>query len=180
MAKSQKRILSAQTVTVMAVLLALNIIVGFIPSVGIPPYVEMGFGFIVTAFAASILGPILAPILWMVGDIISFYLQGGGYFFPGFTLSAAVAALIYALFLYQKPKTLKQIVLAVLFVTIIVNLGLNSLWIRIMFDRAWGVFMGVRLIKNIISLPVNVFILYFLFKQPTVKRLMDKVEKMVG
>ncbi|WPC09522.1 hypothetical protein [Globicatella sp. PHS-GS-PNBC-21-1553] len=55
-------------------------------------------------------------------------------------------------------------------ITLFVNLGLGSLWVRMMTGKAWEVFMGMRIIKNAISLFLNTAILYSLFNHPIIKK----------
>lgn len=173
--KHYKQKLSSLQITLLGIMLGIRIILGFIPSLKIEPYVQMGFGFIGAAFSGILFGPFYAMIVGIANDIISALLTGQSFFF-GYTLSAALGGLIYGWGLWRKPITLKRLFIVVLIVTLLINLGLGSLWIKMMTGKAWAVFMGMRVIKNIISLFLNTFVLYGIFRHPTVKRYITKYQ----
>lgn len=168
--------LTANRITIMAIILAFRIVISFIPALNFGNLVQIGVGFIGAALSGIILGPVGALILGVVNDVISHFLSGSATFFIGFTLSAAIGGYIYGAVFWRREVTWKRIFIAILLVTLIVNLGLNSLWIRIMYDRAWGAFMGMRVIKNLISLPLNTIILYVIFSSPTVQQIVKKYQ----
>ena len=63
-----------------------------------------------------------------------------GAYFPGFTLTAVLAGLVYGFFLYRKPAAVWRAVAAVLIITVVLNMGLNTLWLWItMKDGVWGI-----------------------------------------
>lgn len=168
---------STRHLTVMALLLAMRIILSFLPGINIGNMVQMGFGFIGTTTAAAILGPfymVLFAILYDLLDIL--IIHPSAMFFAGFTLSAAVAAFIYAKGLWRKEVTAKRAIIVCLIVTVVVNLLMNTLWIKIMYDKAWIALIQARLIKNLISLPLNAFIIYMLFNYPPFKRFIKKYQ----
>lgn len=166
--------LSTQTINRMGVLLALMILLSYVPSLNFGNVIQIGFGFIGSVFAGVLFGPVYGGILAMGNDLLTYFLNGSGFFFPGFTLSAGLGAAIYGLFLWRQPMSLKRIALAVLCVTLFVNLGLNSLWVKIMYDRAWSALMVGRLVKNMISFPINTGMIYLITNQPTVNQLIKK------
>lgn len=96
-------------------------------------------------------------------------------FFPGFTLSTFLTALIYGFVLYKKPKTLTRIIVAVLLVSIIVNLGLNSLWLSMMYDKAFIAIFPGRVISNIIGVPLRVALIYLVVKSRVLERFLQPV-----
>jgi len=131
------------------------------------PVVRVSFGFIATSFASMLLGPFISGTIAAVSDIAGFFLfpsPSGGAFFPGFTLSAFLAGVLYAVFLYNKPKTLLRIILAVLSVSIIVDLGLNTLWLQILLNKAWTTFFVARAIKTAIWFPVQIVLIKLMWK----------------
>ena len=65
---------------------------------------------------------------------------------------------------YKKPITIKTICIPELIVTICIHLGLNTLWLTIFYDKAMSaIFMG-RLIKNIICFPLEVGLIFIIYK----------------
>lgn len=163
--------LNAQKITLMSVVLAARIILSYIPGLRFGDLAEIGVGFIGTAFSGILFGPIFAFIISALNDVITFFLTGWGPFFPGFTLGAGIGGWMYGAFLWRKEVTWLRVFLVVLSVTLVVNLGLTSLWVKILTGQAWQAIMGIRLVKNLISLPLNTIILYFFLKTPAVARL---------
>ena len=64
--------------------------------------------------------------------------------------------------------------MTVLLVTIVCNLGLNSIWVHMMTGKAFAVIMPLRILKNMITLPLNTAILTVLFSNKTMKILIEK------
>ena len=170
------RKVTTSQLTLMAVMIAARIVLSFIPSLNFGNLVEIGLGFVGTALSGILFGPFFALLVSTVTDLITFFISGSGFFFPGFTLSAALGGWIYGWVLWRKPISWKRVFVAVLLVTLIINLGMNSVWIRMMYGRAWAAFMPMRIVKNLISLPINTIILTFLFKSPTIEKLIKKYQ----
>ena len=162
-------------ITVMAMVLAIRLVMEMLPAITFGLYVKIGFGFIGAAIAGVMLGPWRAALVGILVDILGNFFSGkSGQFFIGYTFTALVGGLIYGYFLYKRPLRWEQIGLAVLLVTLFCNLGLNSIWVHMMTGEAFTVFMSMRILKNIISLPLNTAILTVLFSNKTMKILIEK------
>ena len=143
-----------RTLTVTALMIAMRLIIEMIPSIKMGNLVQIGFGFIGAAFAGVILGPYRAAVVGFFVDILGNFLRGeASTFFPGFTLTAVLGGLIYGYCLYRKELTL---------------------WIYMITQKAFSAFMGLRILKNIISLPLNTVILYVLFHNKTMQQIIEK------
>lgn len=100
--------------------------------------------------------------------MIKFMLRPDGVYFPGFTLSAVLAGVIYGTVLYRRPLSVARVFVAHLLVKLIVNLGCNTLWLVILYKKAvWAIFPA-RAMTNLIRLPGDVLVTYLLLK--TVER----------
>ena len=162
-------------ITVMAMVVAIRLVMEMMPTIKFGLYVQIGFGFIGAAVAGVMLGPWRAALVGILVDILGNFLHGEtGQFFLGYTLTALVGGLIYGYFLYKRPLRWEQIGLAVLLVTLFCNLGLNSIWVHMMTGEAFTVFMPLRILKNMISLPLNTVILTVLLSNKTMKTLIEK------
>ncbi len=95
----------------------------------------------------------------------------GGAFFPGFTLSAFVSGFLYGIILYQKKITIKRCFFAVLTVVISTSLVLNTIWLVIITNKAAFVILSARIVKDLIMLPIQTFVIYYLWRaiEATVK-----------
>jgi Protein of unknown function (DUF1393). len=128
-------------------------------------FLRVSFGFIANAFGGIILGPVLGGITSAISDIFGYFLfPSGGAFFPGFTLSAFAGAFIYGLVLRKNPGSIYRILVSVLLVTVVVDLGMNTAWLSILYKKAWTVLITARLIKSLIFMPVQVVTIKLLWK----------------
>ncbi len=87
-----------------------------------------------------------------------------GPFFPGFTLSAVAGGVIFGLFLYGRKLSLKRLVAAEIFVKIFVNIGMNTVWLNILYHKAILAILPARIISNILQLPVDILVIYMVLQ----------------
>jgi len=159
----------ARSISKIGLLMALEIVLTQFISIE-TPIVRIGFGFLPIAIIGMLYGPWIAGMASAITDLVGTILFGGGVFFPGFVLSAFVGGMIYGLLLYKKPKSLKRIIIAILLVTVFVNLGMNTIWLTIMLDKAIFVILPTRLVQNLVLAPVNIMLLYFVVKNKTLRK----------
>jgi ECF transporter S component (folate family) len=109
-------------------------------------------------------GPLWSATAYAIGDIIGTLLFPTGPYFPGFTLTAFLTGLTFGFFLYKKDVTWKRVLPASLIVCIILNLGLDTLWIYIiMGDGVWGI-MPARIIKAAVMVPLHTALIPLMWK----------------
>jgi len=125
---------------------------------------QVSFSFIPLAFGSMLLGPVLGGVAGALGDIVGMMVAAKGSYFAGFTLDVFLAGVIYGLFLYKKPKTLLRIFLAVLCVTVFVNIILNTYWLTILLGKGFMGMLPARIIKNAIMLPVQTSMIYLMWR----------------
>lgn len=130
-----------------------------------PAFVKVGLGFIGSVLLGFIFGPLWGSVGGGLSDLISSAIFGNqGGFFIGFTLTAMLGPLIYALFFYQKPIKIWRIVIATLLVTIVVNVGLNTLWVHFLYNIDFKVALIQRLPKELIVPWLQMFVTYFVLQ----------------
>jgi len=61
-------------------------------------------------------------------------------------------------------------------VTVFINIGLNTIWLKIMYKEAWRALIIPRLIKNAISFPLNSVVLYFVLNTGSIKRVINQYQ----
>ena len=116
------------------------------------------------------LGPKYTVVIAGISDVIGAILFPFGEFFIGFTISSILSGLIYGLILYKKEEELSgkeliiRLIIANLIVTLFVYIGLNTLWLSIMYDKAFFVLLGTRIIKEFIMLPIQIITIFLLIK----------------
>ena len=151
-----------------ALLLAMLIVLSRFLSIK-TPLIKISFSFVPTMLCAIWLGPKWSVLLNVLGDLIGATLFPTGPYFVGYTITTAVAGLIYGLLLYKKESdsfTEKQfvirVIISVILVSIISNMLLNTLWISITAGKAFIVLLGTRVVKELIMIPIHVIVILFI------------------
>lgn len=120
------------------------------------PLVRIGFSFIAVALNAALYGPWVAGITGILADLIGMMLFPAGAYFPGFTLTAFLSGFIYGLFLYRDKIELKHVIAGTILVSLICNLGLNTLWLSMIQGKAWIVLLPPRVMKEVVLIIVKI------------------------
>lgn len=115
------------------------------------------FSYIFEGTAAMIAGPVAMLPFGVAADLLGFVIAPSGEFFPGYTLSTVLGALIYSLFLYRAKFSLARIAGAKLCVNLFVNAALGSLWTFMLYSggRTYGVIFTTSLLKNLALFPLE-------------------------
>lgn len=122
------------------------------------------FSFFFTALFSCIGGPVMSLICGFAADIINFILFPTGAFFFGYTLSAMLGALIFALFLWDTKITVVKLALSRVFITVFVNILLGSVWTTMMFSKGFIYYVIKSAVKNLALLPFEIVLLAVMFK----------------
>lgn len=139
---------------------ALAVVLGMAATISIGPYVRIGFSGLPNRIVEFLFGPVTGCLFGGALDILKFILNPTGPYFFGFTLNAMLSGMIYGIFLYRRPLSIKGIIAAELSVKIFVNCMLNTLWLSMLYGEAFSVLFPVRVIKNAVMLPIDCFILF--------------------
>lgn len=128
-----------------------------------PTMIKVGLSFVADALLGYFFNPFWAGVGGGVSDLLTSALFGQeGGFFPGFTLSAILAPVIYSCFFKSRQVKLWQIIVSTLLVTLIVNLGLNTLWLHLMYGLNFKAALLTRLAKELITPWLQILVLYLL------------------
>lgn len=130
---------------------------------------EIGFSFLATAMCGFLYGPWMAGLAGITMDLAGYMLRPNGGFFIGFTLNEFLAGVIYGLWLYKKPVSLGRTFCACLSIVLVINFCLTPLWLHLMYGNAFLI-SGLRLVKNIIKLPVDTGLLYMVLRLAAARR----------
>lgn len=148
----------------LSLLVAMDIILVHIVPVIQYDIIRISFGFVPESFSAMLFGPWIGGLGAVVADILGMIIAPKGAYFPGFTLSAFLTPLIYGLFLYKKPKTMLRISLAVVCVTLFVDIGLNTYWLTILLGKGYLALLPARLIKSAIMAVVQIPVIFLMWR----------------
>lgn len=158
---SVKSLKKTQNLTFCGLMAALGIVLNFVASIDLGPYIRIGFSGIPNRMVDFLFGPVVGCFFAGMMDILKFMVKPSGTFFFGFTFNAMLAGLIYGYFLYNKPVKLWRVFIPELICKIVINCGLNTLWISMLYGKAFFAILPARIIKNIIMLPIDTLILFF-------------------
>ncbi len=117
------------------------------------------FTFIPLAVCGWLFGCVPAILAGLLCDILGFLFYPTGPYFFGFTVTSVLSGFIYGLFLYGKTekKLLWGIILSKTLVTLLLNIGLNSVWLAKLYGSA--LVSVPRITKNLIMLPIETIVL---------------------
>lgn len=147
---------------IMALLIAMEVVISRFLSISLWN-MKIGFAFVPLAYAAMRLGPLKAGIVGGLADFIGAILFPIGTYFPGFSFTAFLRGATLGLFLYNKQTT-KGIIIAVLINQLIISLGINTLWISILYGSPyWGIFVS-RIPQTILLITVQIIVIKTLSK----------------
>ena len=157
--RSAAELRSTRCLALTALFVALNVATDLLGiRVQLTPTIRIGPGFLCNACIGMLFGPVAAMLGGICTDILGYLVNSGGAtYFPGYTLTAMLGGILHGLFLYP-PSTsrAKRIVRAVLDKTCInlfCNLGLNTLWLSILYGDSFLVLLPARALKNQVLLP---------------------------
>ena len=151
--QSLQELCHTKTVVLCGLLAALAIVLSMV--------IKIGFSGLPNRIVEFLFGPAVGCLFGGALDLLKYVLKPDGPFFFGFTFNAMLSGLIYGTLLYRRPVSIKRIVIAEFFVKLVINCGLNTLWISMLYGKGFIALLGPRVIKNMIMLPIDSFILFF-------------------
>lgn len=150
--------MNVRTVTLLGVLIAMEIVLSRFLSIH-TWNTKIGFSFVPVVVAAMLFGAMEAGIVAAFADIIGAMMFPVGAYFPGFTLTAFLNGVVYAILLKKKASA-GRIILAVLIVQIAGSLFLNTYWISVLYKSPYWPLFFTRIHQTfVMSLVQIAFIL---------------------
>lgn len=174
--ESLRELKNVTNLVLCAMLAAMAIILGLY-TIRLGEFIKIGFSTIPNQIAACLFGPATAAIFGGTLDILKFITSPDTGYFPGFTLSGIIAGFIYGIFYYKKNPGFIKVLAATFLVNVIVNIGLNTLWLAIMYNYDGMKYLTVlqaRAVKNIVMTPIDAIVFWTVMRPvgEVVKRLM--------
>lgn len=167
-----------RTLAALSMLTALQVVLSRFLSIQ-TPVCKIGLGFIPVMFAGALFGPLGGGLVGGLSDVLGAILFPSGSYFPGYTLTAILAGVIYGLF-FGKSHNYLRILIAYLLTTVLNTLLLNSFFIAFQnayllaeaagrqFSDVWVMFASVlptRLVQAAVMYAVQVVVTYLLLEQ---------------
>ncbi len=146
-----------------AVLVALYVAIDT-ASVYVTPTLQLTFSFLVLGLLGYRFGTFTGTLAGLACDLIAYIIRPAGPLHLGFTLSTMLTVLVFALFLYERELKLWRIILSKTIINLGINIALNTYWLSNLYGKAYIVLLSERVIKNIALLPIEIALLWFIFK----------------
>ncbi len=165
-----KKSLSVKKLVITALLMAMSIVLT--RYLGITTdLVKINFGFLPLTVAAILYGPVWGGCTFAVSDIVGMLIAGGGKtYFPLFTVSEFLYGVAYGLILHKREKSLKNVSLAVVLTTLVINLMITPVWnmlyMKLIVGQTmtyWAV-VSVKILPAAILAPVKIASIYLLWR----------------
>lgn len=147
-------------IAIMAVLVAMEVTLSRFLSISVWN-MKIGFAFIPVVIAARKLGAPQAVIVAALGDFLGAIMFPIGAYFPGFTVTAGLAALCTALFIHKKCN-FKRITASVLINQLCGSLLLNTLWISILYGTPFIALLPTRIFQVCVMSAVQIVVMQLL------------------
>lgn len=158
---SAQEMRKTSVITLGGVLIALSVVLSFF-KVPLSPTLQISFASLPIAAGGMLFGPFVGGVIGFVSDILGFVVRPNGFFFPGFTLNAILIGVFFGFFFYQRKVTLLNVILSSLLVTVVIHLGLTTLWLSMMYGDAFVVLLSARLLKNVLMFPIDTALLFMM------------------
>lgn len=148
-----------RTITTVGLLLAIQMVLASYGVIELSDSLKVSLAHLALAPTAILFGPVAAGLQGGLSDLLGFLLKPTGPYFPGFTLSAALLGVVYGMLLYKTKQTTRQIIAARLLVCFIINIGLNTLFLTMLYGPSRLATLPLRIVKNLMQLPIDCLLL---------------------
>lgn len=159
---------SVKKMCIISVLFGCMVLCKFLPIPSGFGGLGISFTYLFFATISLIYGPICGLFIGFCSDMIGYCINPGGVFFLGYTLDAMLSGFIYGICFHKKRITFMNCLIARTFVNLFINVGLGSLWWKILYHLDWDAFFTyvslTSLPKNILYLLPQSILLFIFFK----------------
>ncbi len=161
---SIKELKKIQTIALCGIMCALAVVINQLTTINIGQYIRISFSELPNRIVEFLFGPAIGCLFGAVLDIVKFVFKPTGPFFPGFTLTAALTGLIYGASLYRHKLTIKRVFVTELIVKVFIGIGLNSLWLNLLYGKALAAILPARALTQLIMLPIDTAMYFAVLK----------------
>lgn len=156
---------SLKILVIASLFIALRIVItSFYIPVSVLGTQKIFFSFLIVSIGGLIYGPIVGICTGVIADILGYLIHPQGAFFIGYTITSMVSGLVYGMFFYKTKVTILKLVLCKFCINIFVNVILNAYWDSFFIPNGYVAIVISRIPKNLVMLPIEVFLMYIVFK----------------
>ena len=141
-----------------ALLTALEVILGTFFTVNFAGIAKIGFGFLPIAMIAIMYGPLWAGTAYAIGDVLAWFVKPEGAYFPGLTLTCFLVGAAMGFFLYRKKITFARTAVSFIPIVFFLDFILNTFWLHILMDQGFIALLPSRAVKCIITYALEVLL----------------------
>lgn len=166
--------LTINTLTKIAILAALSVVLRRYFTITIPVNKKLGIGYIPIIMSGILYGPSLGGITGASADVVGMLLNPDGIFHPGFTFSAFLIGFlpgIVSFKIFHKDFDEKLnwiIIISSILVFMLVRLLVDSIWLVQYSKNPYWIYVLGRVPKQAIETVLNIFVLKILL--PRIKK----------
>lgn len=164
--------LTVKQLIILSFLISIHVILSRHFAIHIGNIIRISFASVVTGIIATYFKPQWTIFACGLSDLIASLLFPTGTYFFGFTISAMIGGLIYAIILYDKPFKWWRIFLVEILCIIFVTGILNSYWLSLLIGNSFILIFLPRITEKVLLLPIEVFLIGYTLKclLPSLKR----------
>lgn len=157
-------------IPVISLLIALEFIMTRFLSITLPG-IRFGFGFLPMALTGIIYGPLWGGAAYALSDIVGAVLipSGTGAYFPGFTITAFLTGFVYGVFLHRRQVNLKTLIIPVFIICVVLNLGLNSVWLYMILGDGFWAYLPSRIANSCIMIVLQLVLIPMLWNKVIIR-----------
>ncbi|MBO5551411.1 MAG: folate family ECF transporter S component [Lachnospiraceae bacterium] len=161
---SFKELKKIQTIAFCGIMCALAVVINQLTTINIGSFIRISFAELPNRIVEFLFGPAIGGIFGGILDVVKFLFNPTGPFFPGFTITSILTGLIYGGSFYHRKPTVPRVFLTVLAVRVTLVVGLNSLWLNILYGKALLAILPGRCITSLAMLPIETAMYFFILK----------------
>ena len=107
---SARELQTPRCLALTALFIALNVMLDLMNlRIQLTPSLRIGFGFLCNASIGMLFGPVVGMAAGFCTDVLGYLVnQGGGFYFPGYTLTAVAGGLSWGLWLYRPGSSARE------------------------------------------------------------------------
>ncbi|MBR5495889.1 MAG: folate family ECF transporter S component [Oscillospiraceae bacterium] len=150
-----------RTICACALLIAFCVVLDF-ATIQISASLHVTLSFLPIAIIGYLYGPFCAGFCGALADVLKWFANPKGPFYPHFTLSALLIGVIFGIILYNRKNHIVRVFVAVGIGKILVSTLLNSVFLAYLYNIPFWLKLSEQAVKNAMLLPIEAIVLYFM------------------
>jgi len=152
-----------KTIVHVALLVAIEVVLSRFCSIS-TQFGKIGFAFVPLAVCGMLFGPLWAALCGGLADFLGALLFPIGPYFPGFTLSNALAGLVFGLFLYRRFSGWGRLAVVALVQQFGLSLFLSTYWLHVLYESPFLGLLPTRVIQSVIMTILEITVVLLIQK----------------